>query len=1232
MLIELFLKVLNLSIGAVPLMAVILLLRFIFKKIVPRKVFYFAWILVFVRLMIPFSVESDLSFFNFLPESYVSQSQNGPALEFVKDEGYTLDFPVLQHPSEDNPFVDAVAPEEEETTPTVAPEKPVTTPTVTKSPIEQNLIFATGWIFGTAGLLIFGIIGYIAVLHKIRFESVPFSENIRLCDFFTTPMVCGFVKPKIILPLTFDFDDKARVTSVLSHENTHIARLDNLKRLLATFTLYVHWFNPLVWICYWAFIRDMEVSCDEEVLRKAKDDIRGEYANSLITLARSGINPLYGGVLSFGETAIKERVKCIMNFKKAKLFIIIICCAVAVALGVIFLTNPTVPNAENSFIVTPENIGEISYHGKDGAAVNASITNTGAETLYLSPEHKLYYETETGFELCSTFYPGGNGVTVISPGEKISFCGIISANEFKTVPNISANYKIEREVFTDASCENILGFAFVDFSINSFGLNDYFNGFASTAAGSFPDKYNVTVDGIFGNEDTVKEAKSHFDGRNYSEITELYALYIPGDGYIAPAPLTREESLKILELLSQCELSYGRADNPTMAGAWYIGIEYSYGGTATFGFDGRFKYKTGPDESFYYLNCDNAYDVFDQIGEIIFAAIERANELSFEGKVINTAYYVPSEITEPTKAVIGTETDLNYFLSLITGVDYKDLIRFEAATSSAFEEKEQAIGHSEAEQILHHLKKCDPKIYVPEEEENVSTGGANSVYIRTQETTLWIYHDGLYLYCFEPGREAAVKFDGTSCDDDFFQIQLIIENLLRDIPAKEEPSPEENETENLSFFPKGKNFHISLFNNMDKYCVTPFAKYVDEIRDVFKYKNFTNYNDPSVTKEDLGRPMYPVDTLEFAGYDSGKKLSLDIYEKGFYLYGSAVDEKDNRAFVVEKELWSKLLVTLETAYYDRLESSAVPSWLGLIRHQNVTEVSVIGTDDPTVYTYTPFECELTDVANHLRNTFVADFVAKVDVDEYIPSSEKSVIVIIKFYTGTFYTVRYTSNQVAISSNDMSYVLIYDLASPGMDMNTLQYYASEIKEEEANPMTAKPVIYLYPEEETEVSVWLNFDGKLSYTYPNLGGGWKVTAKPDGTLVNQRDGTLHRYLFWEGRANYDWKIEKGFVVAGENTENFLVETLTKMGLNSYEIADFVTYWVPRMIDNKYNLISFSGSEYDEVAKLTVLPSPDSIIRIHMVWKSLDEPVDIEPQQIPINKRSGFTFVEWGGTEIE
>lgn len=180
--------------------------------------------------------------------------------------------------------------------------------------------------------------------------------------------------------------------------------------------------------------------------------------------------------------------------------------------------------------------------------------------------------------------------------------------------------------------------------------------------------------------------------------------------------------------------------------------------------------------------------------------------------------------------------------------------------------------------------------------------------------------------------------------------------------------------------------------------------------------------------------------------------------------------------------------------------------------------------------------------------------------------------------------------------------------------------------------AKPVIYLYPTVEQEVAVKLDYQGEVLVTYPEYKDGWKVTAKPDGTLINKEDGKEYSYLFWEGKSKDKWDMSKGFVVKGEDTKDFLQETLAKMGLTPKEYNEFIVYWLPRMQDNKYNLISFSKEEYEERAKLQVTPRPDSILRVFMVFKPLKKAIIVEPQEINAFERKSFTLVEWGGAEVE
>lgn len=200
------------------------------------------------------------------------------------------------------------------------------------------------------------------------------------------------------------------------------------------------------------------------------------------------------------------------------------------------------------------------------------------------------------------------------------------------------------------------------------------------------------------------------------------------------------------------------------------------------------------------------------------------------------------------------------------------------------------------------------------------------------------------------------------------------------------------------------------------------------------------------------------------------------------------------------------------------------------------------------------------------------------------------------------------------------------------LSLLLMSACHEKEEELDPgvTCAKPVIYLYPEEETEVSVRLDYDGELSCAYPAYDGVWTVTASPDGTLTGE-NGQSYNYLYWDGISDIEYDFSEGFCVAGEDTAAFLEQTLEKLGLNRREANEFIVYWLPKLELSNYNLISFQTDVYTEHARLIVSPEPDSVLRVFMAWKSLDAPVDIQPQALPAFERDGFTVVEWGGAEV-
>jgi len=182
---------------------------------------------------------------------------------------------------------------------------------------------------------------------------------------------------------------------------------------------------------------------------------------------------------------------------------------------------------------------------------------------------------------------------------------------------------------------------------------------------------------------------------------------------------------------------------------------------------------------------------------------------------------------------------------------------------------------------------------------------------------------------------------------------------------------------------------------------------------------------------------------------------------------------------------------------------------------------------------------------------------------------------------------------------------------------------------------KPIIYLYPVKTENVDVRLKLNGEMISTYPsydNNFGGWQVTASPDGSLINKADGKQYSYLFWEGNPDTDYSnFSEGFVVKGTDTKDFLQSTLAKIGLTPKEYNEMIVYWLPKMENNKYNLIRFAGKDYTDNAKLTISPKPDSVLRVFMVFKALDKYEKIPIQQVNPFTRSGFTVVEWGGTEV-
>ena len=180
--------------------------------------------------------------------------------------------------------------------------------------------------------------------------------------------------------------------------------------------------------------------------------------------------------------------------------------------------------------------------------------------------------------------------------------------------------------------------------------------------------------------------------------------------------------------------------------------------------------------------------------------------------------------------------------------------------------------------------------------------------------------------------------------------------------------------------------------------------------------------------------------------------------------------------------------------------------------------------------------------------------------------------------------------------------------------------------------AKPIIYLYPDEEKKIKVKVSDKNKLVCTYPKYKDGWEVIAKPNGDLVDCATGRNLYALYWEGKNTLKHDFTEGFIVKGEDSIKFLEEKLEVLGLSEREAEEFIVYWLPKLEANKYNFIRFETLEnLNKDMSLEINPKPDTLIRVMMIFKGLNIPYEVTEQKLETLERKGFTVVEWGGTEI-
>jgi beta-lactamase regulating signal transducer with metallopeptidase domain len=326
---ETFIQVLNMSLTASSIIVFVLVARLLLKK-APKIFSYALWSVVFFRLLCPISFES---MFSFLPINASSISTNTVYSETPQistgiaavDNAIN---PILPAPtngaSEDNPLLIAAT-------------------------IGEGL-----WLLGVVILLLYSIVSFLR-LRKRLIGAVKLQGNIFLADHIASPFVIGLFHPKIYLPSTLAEQEQSYI---ILHEQTHIRRFDHVMKIIAFTALCIHWFNPLVWIAFTLTIKDMEMSCDESVMRRLGANIREEYSASLLSLA-TGRKIIAGTPLAFGEGDTKSRIKNMLRYKKPALWVMLAALIAVAAIFIAFASNPQHTSMEWAKNLRVENVEKI---------------------------------------------------------------------------------------------------------------------------------------------------------------------------------------------------------------------------------------------------------------------------------------------------------------------------------------------------------------------------------------------------------------------------------------------------------------------------------------------------------------------------------------------------------------------------------------------------------------------------------------------------------------------------------------------------------------------------------------------------------------------------------------------------------------------------------------------------------------------------------------------------------
>lgn len=1259
---NILLNLLEVSLGASVVIILMTLAAPLAGKKFSAKWRYWIWMLLALRLLLPVELSLDI------PRPQVSipvPQQLTVEQDFVpkaqEESGHLDGVPAIPTQPESGIVVET------------QPIAPVIESKTHWTPSGLELLFIV-WAVGAVGSAAWQLVTYLRWQHEGKVwnrlveDGAVLNLYYELCaeqgiSKFPTlmqnkriqsPMMMGLLEPTILLP-QMDYSEEDYAV-VLTHELNHYKRHDLWYKLLLLAARCVHWFNPLVWLMLREADNDLEITCDEAVVKNRSNDDKAFYCETILRIMCRGKGRY--AVLSTGfnggKKVLQRRFEAVLNDRASKGFVL---GAVSMALLVFFssFVSCDVKEQEKPADVPVVNVEEeIKYKAipeeqrwyaeRIPEEVRARIDTDRyletefwegiARTFFLAdfelyedlPQKELgkFFNMVAGDQQFYYYYGWGHGERVVPLAD-------IHSILYSHLPVNAIDYIDGVEAFNESADSNGPYYDVVN-AYHFEGQTPSYDSKATEVISSVKEGDVITV------ELAAYDMDKYYADPQVKEVIETYRFSVRvayDSWFLLEANLTETKTPS-----AEVESEAAVPNVPTVTQSVIVPSEYR-GGPFTTAFRGLDVHATEKYETL------NFYTTDEKAIKTLLSALDWRNKVS-----------------APQKKELRTD-DINvsgHFVRLIT--DNMDQLYI-------FEDHDQALVRNKAGNSTYY--DVDDGLYerIFGLVEEVHSWKLNPVTDSRAEpfdenyTTLDIYAPGpqplkysltIRTFCEmliddlnweviaerdENISEAMIdKLQPNSVSYGYFL--RISTNTGRHLYIYEDHPYGVYYTGhgNEHYYKLPSNTYDRVLNLLKTYS---FYKDTDAPLDEFPFQeSFTNvtvslYKDGAVNSDkvtlnaqDSFRMMAGIPTGYFKRAERKEELTLDQGE--FVL----IENFDGQKLAIyngksQAKHWTAdgkvAYYEMGADYYD-IAKAVANRLAGLINPTtSIGDIKLIPKQDSW-----PYQTELIyfTLENNSDLTLYDDVfkLEKLENGKWVTVTRPDLDQKVNPDIGVVYEPH--------SSNLITVNLPYEFGElePGsyrLTMTSIETNPSAefCLEDRANPETAKPVIYLYPEETMDVSVKLDYNGQLTTTYPAYNNGWTVTAQPDGTITS--GGREYYCLFWEGNSAVDYDLSSGFVVKGSETEAFLEKSLKQLGLTDKEANEFIIYWLPKMENNPYNLISFQQEVYTDNAVLTIEPQPDCLLRVFMAWKGLDEPISVPAQQLPSFERSGFTVVEWGGSQM-